>query len=445
MRRGLLELGAVRTLLGRLSQPAALALLAGANLLVTFALQWLPVARLGVGAATDALFVSAIVPQVLLSVVSSGLTSVLTPILATAGPDRFRVQTWTYAHGVGLAALALNGVLFLAAPWWVVWLVPGFDAAARSLTVDLVRVQLIGAVATMLLMVAWSADYARRRFVRVETTGIVGGLVGLGVAAALLPHLGVHAVAWGMSLRSILQLALLVPGWGGYTRPDWRAAGGRTAFTRLLPLMGGATYFKLDPMVERVLASFAPAGQLSLLHLGQQAYAAGNQIMTKAVINPIMPALAELAASNVWPDFERLTWRRLAAVLVAATSAWIALALVGRVVLSLALGRWLDPGEIALLHVVMVALGGVWLGGAAGQVSTVSFFSLGDTTTPTKVGVVGFTVAIPMKIVFYWWWGVIGLAAATSLYTAGNAVAHQILLYRAIHRRAAAAAGQVTA
>ncbi|MEO5823157.1 MAG: lipid II flippase MurJ [Vicinamibacteraceae bacterium] len=427
----------MRSLWGRLSQPAVLALLAGVNLLVTVGYQWLPVARLGVGASTDALFVSAIVPQVLLSVVSSGLTSVLTPLLATAGPDRFRVQTWTYAHGVGLAALALNGALFLAAPWWVVWLVPGFEAPARALTVDLVRVQLAGAVATMLLMVAWSADYARRRFVRVETSAILAGLVGLGVAMALLPRLGVHAVAWGMSLRSILQLALLVPGWGAYTRPDWRATGGRTAFARLLPLMGGATYYKLDPMVERVLASFAPAGQLSLLHLGQQAYAAGNQILTKAVVNPIMPALAELAAARIWPDFARLTWRRLAAVLIAAIAAWLALAVAGRPALALLLGHWLGLPEIALLHVILLALGGVWLGGAAGQVSTVSFFALGDTRTPTTVGVIGFTVAIPIKIVFYWWWGVVGLAVATSIYTAGNAIAHQILLHRAIGRRAA--------
>jgi len=196
---------------------------------------------------------------------------------------------------------------------------------------------------------------------------------------------------------------------------------------------------------DNYLASFAPAGQLSLLHLGQQGYAAGNQILTKAVVNPIMPALAELAAGNVWPDFERLTWRRLAAVLVLASAAWIALALAGRVVLSAVLGRWLDPAEIALLHVIMVALGGVWLGGAAGQVSTVSFFALGDTTTPTKVGVVGFTVAIPIKIVFYWWWGVAGLAAATSLCIAGNAVGHQILLHRAIGRHVAAAADRVPA
>jgi peptidoglycan biosynthesis protein MviN/MurJ (putative lipid II flippase) len=441
----------VPSLWGRLSQPAVLALLAGLNLLVTVGYQWLPVARLGVGVATDALFVSAIVPQVILSVVSSGLTSVLTPLLATADADRFRVQAWTYAHGVGLAALALNGVLFLAAPWWVTWLVPGFEPSARALTVGLVRAQLVGALATMLLMVAWSADYARRRFVWVETSGILAGIIGLGVAAALLPRYGVHAIAWAMSLRSVLQLALLVPGWGRYARPDWRAAGGGTAFARLLPLMGGATYYKLDPMVERVLASFAPAGHLSLLHLAQQASAAGNQIITKAIVNPIMPALAEFAAARSWPDFARLTWRRLTIVLTVTAAAWTAMALVGRPMLDLVLGRWLVAADIALLHLILVALGGVWLAGAAGQVLTVGFFALGDTRTPTTVGVVGFTVGIPLKIVCYWGWGVVGLAIATSAYTAGNAVAHHLLLRRGIRRRAAIAAvpvpspGQVSA
>jgi peptidoglycan biosynthesis protein MviN/MurJ (putative lipid II flippase) len=293
----------------------------------------------------------------------------------------------------------------------------------------------VGAVATTLLMVGWSAHYARRRFVWVESSAIVAGLVGFGIAALFLPRYGVYAVAWAMTVRAILQLGLLMPGWGRYARPDWTAAGGPTAWRRLVPLVGGATYYRLDPIVERVLASFAPHGQLSLLHLGQQAYAAGNQILTKALVNPVMPALAELAARRAWPDFTRLSTRRLIAVLGLAAAAWVGVALVGRPILALVLHGWLKPGEVALLHVILVALGGVWLGGAAGQVSTVSFFALGNTRTPTFVGVVGFTLAIPLKIVFYWWWGVVGLAVATSLYTAGNACAHQVLLRRDLGRR----------
>jgi len=273
----------------------------------------------------------------------------------------------------------------------------------------------------------------------VEASAILAGLAGLAGAAIALPRYGVHAVAWAMSLRSIVQLLLLVPGWGRYARPDWAGASGATAWRRLLPLMGGATYYKLDPMVERMLASFAPHGQLSLLHLGQQAIAAGNQILTKAIVNPAMPPLAELAAQRAWPDFTRLSLRRLTVVCGLSIAAWIGVAIAGRPVLALVLSRWLDAGQVALLHVVLVALGGVWLGGAAGQVSTVSFFALGNTRTPTAVGVVGFTLAIPLKIVFFWWWGVVGLAAATSLYTFGNACAHQVLLLRLLRRHAASA------
>lgn len=431
-------------LVARLGQPALLAVLAALNLGLGFAFQWLPAAVLGVGTATDALFVSAVVPQVLLAVASSGLTSVLTPMLATTDPDAFSVRAWTYAFGVGLAALALNGVVFALAPVWVPWLVPGFDPAARILTVRLVRIQSIGAIATMVLMVTWSAHYARHRFAWVEISGAIAGAIGLGAAWGGVGVGGVVAVAWAMSLRSVLQCLLLLRGLGPYSHPRWQAAGGATVWRRLLPLMSGATYYKLDPMVERLLASFAPAGQLSLFHLAQLGYSAGNQILTRAIINPVMPTLATLASARKWSAFERLARRRLFLATGLAVSAWLVVLVAGRPVLRLGLAPWMDVDQIDILHGLLLALLGVWLGGAAGQVLTVGFFAVGNTDTPTRVGVVGFTLAIPLKIVCYRWGGILGLALAASLYTMGTAAAHYVLLRRDLRARVALAPSPVS-
>lgn len=417
--------------------PALLAALAALNLVLTFGLQWLPVTAVGVGPATDALFVSALVPQVLLAVVSSGLTSVLTPLLATAGERAFSLHAWTYAYGVGLVALALNGALFLAAPIGVSWLAPGFDAPGRALTIDLFRIQLVGAFATMLLMVTWSAHYAKDRFAWVEVTGVLAGAAALAAAWLAVPSLGVVAVAWAMSLRAVLQVVLLAPGLGRFVRADFRAAGLNTLWRRLLPLVGGATYFKLDPVVERLLASFAPAGHLSLFHLGQLAYGAGNQIVTRALINTAMPRLAALAEQKTWPAFREVLHHRLFAAGAVTVAAWVALVVVGRPVLRLALSRWLDPGQVDTLHALLIGLGGVWLGGAAGQVLTTGFFAAGNTETPTRIGIIGFTVAIPLKIVCFRWWGIYGLAIATSAYTVGTACAHYVYLHRTLSEREA--------
>ena len=91
--------------------------------------------------------------------------------------------------------------------------------------------------------------------------------------------------------------------------------------------------------------------------------------------------------------------------------------------------------QIDVLHGLLLALVGVWLGGAAGQVLTVGFFAVGNTDTPTRVGVVGFTLAIPLKIICYRWGGILGLALAASIYTVGTAVAHGVLLRRDLRAR----------
>jgi putative peptidoglycan lipid II flippase len=421
---------------------ASIATLAGLNIVATFGYQWLPIVKLGVGAATDALFFSAIVPQIVLSVVSSGLTSVLTPLLSTADADAFRRKAWTFAHGVAFGALAINGLLFLLAPVWVRWLVPGFDPSTQALTIELVRIQLIAAVFTALLTVNWSAQFARNRFLWVEASAVIAGAVGLVVLWIAIPIMGVHGVAWALALRAALQVFLLLPGLGAYTPPDWRGSAGRLAWQRLLPIVGGSIYYKTDPLVERFLASFAPAGHLSLFHLASQFYAAGNQVVTKALINPVVPELARSASSSRWQHFSHLSQRRMITVLTVTGAAYAALIIVGRPLAQLLLDdeQGTSP-EVDLLYALLVALIGVWLGGAAGQVSTSSFFAYGNTVTPTRVGVVGFTLGIPLKALLFWQWGVVGLAVGTSLYTLGNAAAHQLLLRRELRTFLARAPG----
>jgi putative peptidoglycan lipid II flippase len=422
-----------------LSRSAWIAVAATANLAVTFGYQWFPVVKLGAGAATDALFVSAIVPQVVLSVISTSLTSVLTPMLSTASVTAFRMQAWTVGLGVALAAAALNGALYVSAGLWVPWLVPGFDAPLRALTLDLVRVQLIGAFFTMLLAVQWSASYARDRFLWVEASGTLAGIVGLVGAWWSMDRYGVHAVAWALALRAALQVLLLMPALGRVARPDWRAAGGMDIWRRLLPLLGGSIYYKADPVVERILVSFALPGHLSLFHLAQQVYAGGNQVLTRALINPIMPHLARHAKAADWAAFRQLVRHRVVLSTGLLAAVWVGVLIVGRPVMHLVLRSWLDETQITLLHALLVLLAGVWFGGAAGQVFTVGFYAFGNTVTPTRTGVIGFTAAIPLKIAAYWLGGILGLAVATSLHVLGMAAVHHVFLRRDLDRMALAA------
>jgi peptidoglycan biosynthesis protein MviN/MurJ (putative lipid II flippase) len=111
------------------------------------------------------------------------------------------------------------------------------------------------------------------------------------------------------------------------------------------------------------------------------------------------------------------------------------LILAGRPLLSALLGHGqFTDARIAELWWILLLLSGVWVGGAAGQVLATSFYASGDTRTPTRIGVIGFTVAIGLKLLAFWYFGLLGLAVAASLYYLGNTVALLLTLRRDLRR-----------
>src|SRR5258705_12579764 len=116
-----------------MKQTVTLALLAGANILVTLAFQWFVITQLGVGIQTDALFAGMAVPQLILLVVSGSLTHVLVPLLATEESEMFRQNAWGFFLGISGLYTLLAFLLYVTAAYWVPWLVPGFSKAGQSL------------------------------------------------------------------------------------------------------------------------------------------------------------------------------------------------------------------------------------------------------------------------------------------------------------------------
>src|SRR6185503_5236480 len=131
-----------------MKQTLTLAALAGANIILSLLLQWYVITQLGVGIETDALFAGMALPQLILSVVSSSLTHVLVPLLATENEFTFRQNAWGFFLNVSGLFTVLAFTLFVTANYWVPLLVPGFSGPARVLTISLTRIQLVSMIFT---------------------------------------------------------------------------------------------------------------------------------------------------------------------------------------------------------------------------------------------------------------------------------------------------------
>jgi peptidoglycan biosynthesis protein MviN/MurJ (putative lipid II flippase) len=390
---------------------------------------WYVVTKLGIGLETDAFFASGALPQLIFVVTSFSLTQVLVPLLATEDGGTFQRDSWTVFVSVSgfFALLAL--ILFATTALWVGLLVPGFPPRAMQLTVTLTRIQLLAMIGNAAVVVLWSVYYARQRFLWAESSSVIANAVGLLCLFWTLPHYGIKAAAWATVLTLVVKVALLMPVLGPWQRPQWNSLVMKEAWRRIKPFLIGETYAKSDPLVDRFLTSLTTAGNLSLLYIGQQAYAATNLIMTRAIATPSVPRLAIAAKSGQWPSFRHIYRQRLVSMLALTIAACAGLFFIGEPLLHLLIGHGgITAQNVHLLWLIMLALGGLLVGGAAGQITSGAFYAMGDTRTPTMLFIGTYTVYVPIKIIVFLRYGVIGLAASASLHLITNFLLQLLIL-----------------
>src|SRR6266516_3130833 len=412
-----------------MKQTLTLAALAGANILLSLLFQWYVITQLGVGIETDALFAGMALPALILSVVSTSLTHVLVPMLATENDISFRQNAWGFFLGISALFTILALALFTTATYWVPWLVPGFSKPAQSLTVSLTRIQLVSMIFTASVSVLWSVYHARKQFIWVELSTVLSSLIALVLLVKLLAIYGVAAAALVIVLRSLLQVVWLLPGLGRWQWPQWNSTAMLEAWRRIRPLLVGTSYYRTDPLVDRFLASMAPAGGLSLLYIGQQIYGVANVVVEKALAAPMVPQLAIEAAANRWPVFRRIYQKRLLIIGGLTAVGYAIFLIAGERILNLLIGHGgVTHDNVHLLWLIMVALVGFFIGGAMGQITSTTFYAMGDTRTPTRMSIVTYTLYVPAKVIAFMKYGLMRLAVVTSIYLFVNLIIQILLL-----------------
>lgn len=406
-----------------------LAGLAICNAVLAVLMPWYVVTRLGVGIQTDAFFASGALPQLIFLVASFSLTQVLVPLLATEDEETFRRDAWGFFLSVTGFFSLLAALLFVFAGYWVPLLVPGFSDEAKQLTISLSRIQLLGMVGNASVAVLWSVYYARQKFLWAELSPVFANVLSLLFLFWTLPQYGIAAAAWATVLNLVLKLAFLMPLLGRWQPPKWDSYAMREAWRRVKPFLLGQTYSKSDPLIDRFLTSMSIAGDLSLLYIGQQIYSAINLIITKAISAPTVPRLALAAKSGDWRNFRRTYRQRLLLMAGLAVATALVLLVFGEPLLRLMIGHGgITLQNVHMLWWIMLGLIGLLMGGTAGQITAVAFYAMGDTKTPTMLFVWTFTIYIPIKVMVFLHYGLLGLAIATSVHLIVNFILQLIFL-----------------
>ncbi|MCA1616327.1 MAG: virulence factor MviN [Acidobacteria bacterium] len=419
-----------------IKQGLNLGALAVCNAALAILSAWYIITRTGINFETDAFFASGALPQFAFMFLSATLLPVLVPLLATRDPESLREDAWVFFLLV-TALFAFVGVaLYATSGVWVPLLVPGFSAEGKSLTVSLTKIQLVSMALNAGIVALWAAQHARQRFVWVELSGVVANSAGLLFLVWALPRFGIKAAAWNTVFYNSLKLAFLVPVLGRWSHPRWGSPTVKEAWRLFWPFLPGQAYLRAEPLLDRFLSSMNGAGSLSLLYVAQQVYANLMLVMGKAVVAPLSPKLAVEAGGGDWRGYRNSYRGRLGLIALLAALGGLLLLTLGAPALRLTIGHGgITAENVYTLRLVMIALAGVFFGGVSGQVVSGAFYAAGNTTTPTKVSTLLYTLFLPLKIAVFLVYGLVGLAATMSVYFVANFLIQFVMLEREVSRK----------
>ncbi len=420
----------------------------GANTLVSRILGFirdLVVARIfGADAATDAFFVAFRIPNVMRRLFAEGAFSMaFVPMLNEYRERRGQAALKSYvddmAGTLSAALLVVTAVGVLAAPVLVLVFAPGFgdSAGQRELAAEMLRLTFPYVLFISLTAFAGGILNTYERFGVPAFTPVLLNLSLIGCALYLAPMLDspIVALAWGVLIAGIAQLAFQLPflvRLGLLPRPRFnlRNPGVRRTIRLMGPALFGASVGQLNLLLGTVLASFLASGSISWLYYSDRMMEFPLGILGAALGTVILPRLAQRHAAEDADAFSHtldwaLRWVLLIGVPAAVGLAVLAGPVIGALFYSVhpeggASGAF-TADDVRMTSLSLMAYAAGLVGFMGVRVLAPGYYARQEMRAPVRIAVIAVAANAALSLALMIPLGHVGLALATTLSAFVNA------------------------
>ena len=264
-------------------------------------------AQFGTTAVMDAFLVAFTVPTIVLSwlrtPIRSGFIPVFSDVVEREGEERaWRSVGVLMTDMVAIVAVAAL-VIFIAAPWIVRGIAPGFESANHELAASLIRIMAATIVVAAMSGILSSLYHVHGVFSVPAVTGPVHNVVMIMAAVLLASRFGIRGLAWGVFAASIVRFLILSPMLFRNIRRmafrlDFRHPMLLGILRLALPLFIGMAGAKLDDVVDRLFASLLEEGSISGLAYALRLIEIPKEVLVLGFSTVLFPLYARLAAKK---------------------------------------------------------------------------------------------------------------------------------------------------
>lgn len=401
----------------------------------------------GANAEVDTFSAALAIPTVLVSILTSSIGYIMVPLLVPlaqaaqqeSNPEKRESSQQEFrqvAFSVGLWAigtcLIASIIVGLFAFPITTLLYRRFGSEERELASSMLRI--LSPIIALSAIQGWLQGiyHSRQNFLVPALASAVGpSAVTLLLFLPITLQQPIHWIAWCLLLGTLATIGCLLPAIRFGIPTHWAIPPATLlAIRRSIPLLAFNSYTKLDPILDRVLLAGLTVGAISHLNYAQRFITALVLVATSGVSTMAFSDLAG-AFSGELSQFRARFFENLRRMILVVVPVTIGLSLFAHPSIKTLLERGQftthDTTQVSLL---LIALIGFFIASAVGDLIAKCFYAIGDTHTPSVIGAIAFTVGMGMKFLGVNYWGVLGLAIATSAYTLLSVLTMLPLLFR---------------
>ncbi|WP_431024549.1 murein biosynthesis integral membrane protein MurJ [Halomonas sp. H5] len=387
-------------------------------------------ALFGAGQGADAFFVAFKIPNFMRRLFAEGaFNQAFIPVLSEYAAQRSRAEVRelldAVAGSLAVVLLLITALAMFAAPWLVWLFAPGFgrDPAKLALTAEMLRLTFPYLLLISLTAFAGSVLNTWNRFAVPAFTPVLLNLSLIGAAVLLTPLMSepAMALAWGVMIAGLAQLAFQVPflarlGLMPRPWPNFAHAGVKRILVLMAPALFGVSVSQINLLLDTVLASLLAPGSVSWLYYSDRLVELPLGVFGIAVGTVILPALSRRHAEQSGEHFAKmLDWAMRAVLLLGVPAALALVILAEPLLISLFHYGAMTERDIAMAAMSLRAYALGLVAFMLIKVLAPGFFARQDTKTPVKVGIIAMVANMILNLILIWPLAHAGLALATAL------------------------------
>ncbi len=393
----------------------------------------------GASNVSDAYLISQTIPSVIFGFIIAGLTAGFIPIYTSILRNQKENDANDFMNNIITILLiictVIIAIVFPFAETVVKLFATGFEGETLQLAIRLSKISILAIYFTG-VMTIYSG------FLQVKDSYLIPALIGLPfnilvIASIILSKkIDMIVLSIGFVVATASQLFILVPftrqkGYKYQFKLDIKDKNIVNLLNMALPVMLGLSVNQINTLVDRTLASNIVIGGISSLNYASKFTGFIQGIFVMSIVTVLYPKISRMMVDKNTTGIKAVLKKSILGIMIIVLPATVGIMVLSKPLVSILFGRGAFNSEaIEMTSKVLFYYSIGMIGYGLREVLSRVFYSMKNTKTPMYNAAFGMTLNVVLNIILSKFFGIIGLALATSI----SGIATTLLLFISLRK-----------